>query len=56
MITLDLSRIDRKAQGPLELVDISGVRSKVTIKTLVCWATTFSVDGTYILKMEFIVF
>ena len=23
------------------------------IKTLVCWAAAFSVDGTYILKMEF---
>ena len=31
------------------------MRSKVTIKTLVCWAATFSVDGTYIFKMEFIV-
>ena len=31
------------------------MRSKVTIKTSVCWATTFSVDVTYILKMEFIV-
>ena len=31
------------------------MRSKVTVKTLVCWAVTFSVDGTYIFKMEFIV-
>ena len=30
-------------------------RSKVTIKTSVCWAVTFSVEGTYILKMEFII-
>ncbi|KAM3692479.1 hypothetical protein ACJW31_08G091800 [Castanea mollissima] len=35
--------------------DISGVRPKITIKTSTCWAATFSVDGTYILKMEFIV-
>ena len=35
--------------------DILEVRSKVTVKTSVCWAATFSVDGTYILKMEFIV-
>ncbi|KAL4598593.1 hypothetical protein ACB092_11G069900 [Castanea dentata] len=33
----------------------SRVRSEVTIKTSVCWAATFSVDGTYILNMEFIV-
>ena len=31
------------------------MRSKVTVKTSVCWAVTFSVDGTYIFKMEFIV-
>ena len=30
------------------------MRSKVTVKTSVCWAATFSVDETYILKMEFI--
>ena len=30
------------------------MRSKVTIKTLVCWVDTFSVDGTYILKMKFL--
>ena len=30
------------------------MRSKVTVKTSVYWAATFSVDGTYILKMEFI--
>ena len=24
------------------------------VKTSVCWAATFSVDGTYILKMKFI--
>ena len=35
--------------------DISGVRTKVTIKISVCWAATFSVEGTYILKMEFII-
>ena len=35
--------------------DISGVRSKVMIKTFVCWAVTFSVNGTYILKMKFII-
>ncbi|KAM4082207.1 hypothetical protein ACJW30_11G153500 [Castanea mollissima] len=34
--------------------DISWVRSKVTVKISVCWAATFSVDGTYILKMKFI--
>ena len=31
------------------------MRSKVTVKTSVCWATTFSINGTYILKMKFIV-
>ena len=31
------------------------MRFKITVKTSVCWATTFSVNGTYILKMEFIV-
>ena len=31
------------------------MRSKVTIKTSVCWAATFSVEGIYILKMEFII-
>ena len=30
------------------------MRSKVTIKTSVCWVNTFSVDGTYILKMKFL--
>ena len=25
------------------------------VKTLVCWAVTFSVDGTYIFKMKFII-
>ena len=30
-------------------------RSKVMIKTSVCWVATFSVEGTYILKMEFII-
>ena len=25
------------------------------VKTLVCWVATFSVDGTYIFKMEFII-
>ena len=29
--------------------------SSTTVKTSVCWAATFSVDGTYILKIEFIV-
>ena len=29
---------------------------KVTIKTSECWAAAFNVDGTYILKMEFIIF
>ena len=28
------------------------MRSKVTVKILVCWAAAFSVDGIYILKME----
>ena len=37
------------------LFDISEVRSKIMIKTLVCWAATFNVDGTYVLKMEFII-
>ena len=32
------------------------VRSKVIIKILVCWAATFSINGTYILKMKFIIF
>ena len=31
------------------------MRSKVTVKISVCWATTFNIDGTYIIKMEFIV-
>ena len=35
--------------------DILGVRSKITVKASVYWVTTFSVDETYILKMEFIV-
>ena len=35
--------------------DISRVRSNLTFKTSICWATTFSAEGTHILKMEFIV-
>ena len=30
------------------------MRSKVMIKTSVCWPATFSIEETYILKMEFI--
>ena len=29
------------------------MRSRQTVKTSVCWATTHNVEGTHILKMEF---
>ena len=35
--------------------DILGVRSSLTVKTLVCWITTRSIKGTHILKMESII-
>ena len=35
--------------------DILEVRSKVTVKTSVCWVTTRSVEGIHILKMESII-
>ena len=31
------------------------MRSSLTVKTLVCWVTTRSVEGTHILKMESII-
>ena len=29
------------------------MKSNLTVKTSVCWATTHNVEGTHILKMEF---
>ena len=39
----------------VDCFDISGVISKVTINTSVCWAAILNVERTYILKMEFII-
>ena len=49
-------RIDHFSKELLKYIFMKlDFRSKVTIKTSVCWAVTFSVEGTYILKMEFII-
>ena len=31
------------------------MRSRLTVKTLVCWVTTHNVEGTHILKMKSII-
>ena len=59
MVTLDLLKIDRKAQDPLELVDISGVRSisygqsfSMLDNCIWCWWNIYSQDGIHSLLTE----